>query len=376
MVWLAVVETAGCGRYEFEVATDAAAPARAVTTGQAHSCAITDGTLHCWGLNTTGQLGVGDVTPHAAPMIIAPSLQWARVSAGSGHTCAITSEGQVSCWGDNTFGQLGLGDFVARTTPVAVSLPAAAVRVATMRDHTCAVLVDDSLYCWGRNIEGQLGLSEPVGSPDHESPQLVPGTFENVACGQGHTLAVDTSGELSGTGRNTFDELGLGTPSSGQLRVLTPALTTAGPWAAIAAGQNASCGVAGDSGLYCWGANGASSLGTGDTTPHDVPVQIAASETWVSVDIDTFHACGISAGHALYCWGRNVEGQLGLDDVVDRTVPTATPLADWAEVSVSRFHACALRLDGSVWCTGGNDNGELGTGDTMRRAVWTRVALP
>lgn len=368
--WLVI---AGCGRLEFEVHGSRSG---AVAAGQAHTCAITDGTLRCWGSNLAGQLGVGDVSPHAGAMIVAADQRWASVSAGMEHTCAITTAGQLSCWGGNAFGQLGLGDLIVRTTPTAVPLPEAAARVATMIDHTCAVLVDGSLYCWGLNDEGQLGLADAFGSPNHPSPEHVTGMFTDVDCGQGHTLALDALDALSGTGRNTGNELGLGTASTdGQLHTLTP-ITSVGPWRDISAGQNASCGVARTGALYCWGANGSSNLGTGDTTDRDVPFQIAGFETWSSVDIDTFSTCAVTAANVLYCWGRNLEGQLGLGDIVERVVPTATPIDDCAEVSVSRFHACAMRLDGSVWCTGGNSDGQLGIEDTLPRSVWTRVPLP
>jgi alpha-tubulin suppressor-like RCC1 family protein len=45
---------------------------------------------------------------------------WARVSAGARHTCALRLDQTLWCWGSNVFGQLGLGDVTDRLVPTQV----------------------------------------------------------------------------------------------------------------------------------------------------------------------------------------------------------------------------------------------------------------
>lgn len=96
----------------------------AVTTGSNHTCALlTNTTVTCWGLANNGQLGYGerfsdigdDERPHENPVnggIVAlpGNAKVAVVAAGGNHTSAITVGSDVYCWGDNTFGQLGYGN--------------------------------------------------------------------------------------------------------------------------------------------------------------------------------------------------------------------------------------------------------------------------
>eukprot|EP00928_Gymnodinium_smaydae_P063004 TRINITY_DN46712_c0_g1_i1.p1 TRINITY_DN46712_c0_g1~~TRINITY_DN46712_c0_g1_i1.p1 ORF type:complete len:1025 (+),score=209.02 TRINITY_DN46712_c0_g1_i1:163-3237(+) len=91
-----------------------------VSCGHSHVVACTE-TQQCitWGENTCGQLGVG----HKAKPTYKPQLlesipsQVAVVSAGWAHSVAVGVEGRVYTWGLNSHGQLGLGDTQARWSP-------------------------------------------------------------------------------------------------------------------------------------------------------------------------------------------------------------------------------------------------------------------
>ncbi|HWB69674.1 MAG TPA: Ig-like domain-containing protein, partial [Solirubrobacterales bacterium] len=95
------------------------ASAKSVATGESHSCAVlVAGAVRCWGLNDKGQLGLGNtnnIGDNEVPItVLAVDLGFGRsaqrVSAGANHTCATLDNGAVRCWGLNSFGQLGLGN--------------------------------------------------------------------------------------------------------------------------------------------------------------------------------------------------------------------------------------------------------------------------
>lgn len=94
--------------------------------GNAHYCALTyDNEAYCWGLNHHGQIGDGTTdrafSPVAVDMTGALSGKTiATIHAGSDRTCVITTDHRLYCWGINTMGQLGLGNTNQVTTPVEV----------------------------------------------------------------------------------------------------------------------------------------------------------------------------------------------------------------------------------------------------------------
>ncbi len=87
-----------------------------VSVGSSHSCGITaGGAAWCWGSNSHGQLGVGHLDPpNPAPAQVVGGLEFASISAGTLHTCGVTTAGETYCWGANAQGQLGAG--VPRST--------------------------------------------------------------------------------------------------------------------------------------------------------------------------------------------------------------------------------------------------------------------
>jgi alpha-tubulin suppressor-like RCC1 family protein len=128
-----------------------------VETGYYHTCGLAGTTVHCWGFNAEGQLGLGNDDWPAGPSPVAGGLQFTALDAGTVHTCAVTTDGVAYCWGDNRSGQLGDGTRTQRRAPVPVATPLRFRSISTGFDHTCAVSVDDAIYCWGANDSGQLG---------------------------------------------------------------------------------------------------------------------------------------------------------------------------------------------------------------------------
>ncbi|MFP2927300.1 RCC1 domain-containing protein [Pyxidicoccus sp. 3LG] len=94
-----------------------------VTAGAHHSMAVgSDGSLWSWGLNTSGQLGDG-TTPlwRLSPAQVTALTGVVMASAGEEQSVAYLQDGTVHVWGGNGSGQLGLGDYASRLTPVQVT---------------------------------------------------------------------------------------------------------------------------------------------------------------------------------------------------------------------------------------------------------------
>src|SRR5436190_12467161 len=94
--------------------------ATAIATGTDHTCALLDdGTVKCWGANLDGELGLGDKVTRgdgpgemgdALPAVALGAGRTARaIATGQNHTCALLDDGSVKCWGSNGRGQLGIG---------------------------------------------------------------------------------------------------------------------------------------------------------------------------------------------------------------------------------------------------------------------------
>ncbi|MCB0977641.1 MAG: hypothetical protein KDB02_09300 [Acidimicrobiales bacterium] len=96
--------------------------AASVTVGGGHTCArLGNGDLRCWGYNAYGQIGDGTTDATALPTTVGGGTSGAvALDAGSDHTCAALANGTVRCWGYNSTGQVGDGTTEDRTSPVAV----------------------------------------------------------------------------------------------------------------------------------------------------------------------------------------------------------------------------------------------------------------
>lgn len=115
------------------------------------------------GVRDTGQTGNTGNIMSPTPVIVAGlGRNVNAVSVGGDHTCALLEGGTVKCWGWNSFGQLGNGQVKSSYVPgslipVNVIGITNAISISSGDDHSCAVLKVRKIKCWGDNRSGQLG---------------------------------------------------------------------------------------------------------------------------------------------------------------------------------------------------------------------------
>ena len=93
---------------------------KSVSAGSEHTCAVDDkDEAYCWGGNIVGQLGTGDKESSLIPVKVkyATETKIKSISCGHRHTCSVTTEGVVHCWGLNSDGQIGNGTYEDSLTP-------------------------------------------------------------------------------------------------------------------------------------------------------------------------------------------------------------------------------------------------------------------
>ncbi|MFW6202213.1 MAG: RCC1 domain-containing protein, partial [Gemmatimonadota bacterium] len=89
-----------------------------------HACAISStGDGYCWGINRDGKVGNADPddTVYESPQRIAGAHEFAGISAGLDHSCAIATSGLTYCWGRNDEGQIGDNSGLTQRQPVLVA---------------------------------------------------------------------------------------------------------------------------------------------------------------------------------------------------------------------------------------------------------------
>ncbi|CEM29343.1 unnamed protein product [Vitrella brassicaformis CCMP3155] len=111
--------------------------------------------------------------PHHLNFIAVPlcvnltlDVRFKAIACGNGFAIALTINGDAFSWGVNTRGQLGLGDFQPRHTPT--QIPAALTsahfnqleKVACGAENVIALTGKGQLFVWGAGHGGQLGVPE------------------------------------------------------------------------------------------------------------------------------------------------------------------------------------------------------------------------
>ncbi|WP_309396261.1 hypothetical protein [Cerasicoccus maritimus] len=170
-----------------------------IAAGSQFSVAVrSDNTLWIWGGGAISILGLSS-SDYLSPVQVPGStaISWAEVEAGSYHVIARTTDGRIYTWGINATGQLGLGDTTARTSPTQVGSATDWVSISTGANQSYAINSSGALYGWGLNSSEQLGKDVTVSSGSIPNNYML---TSPVVLASGVFSVVDGGRDESGSG--------------------------------------------------------------------------------------------------------------------------------------------------------------------------------
>lgn len=235
-----------------------------------------------------------------------PSGQWAQVSAGARHTCALGAAGKVVCWS---------GDASAVTDPPQDMFAS----ISSGGSHGCGVTTGGLVRCWGPDFQG--------------STRAPAGKFVEVSAGWDYACGIRAADQKVACWG--WNKQGQATPPDGA-------------FASLAAGYTHTCGIKTDRSVACWGAN--------DQGQADAP-----AGPFVQVVVGQCHSCALGPGGAASCWGCNPaedkkDPQTG--EVVGSWRRNSPPKEVFKALSAGYMHTCGLKRDGTMRCWGHNSLGQ------------------
>jgi alpha-tubulin suppressor-like RCC1 family protein len=342
-----------------------------------HTCALdADGQVWCWGDNQFGQLGIGNFTGSPVPVLVT-GLPAAAVdiTTGFAHTCAVTTAGAAWCWGRALPGSYGVGDgtTTTRNAPVEV-MASGAQSISAGSIHTCAVTTSGGAMCWGNGGSGRLGNGLTTNALSPVSVSVLTAGIEKITSGFNHSCALTSTGAAYCWGSNSNGKIGDGTTTNRTSPV--PVSGLGSNVQDLAAGGNHTCAVVSGA-AQCWGSNANGQLGKGDTASVTTAGAVTGLTTGVlKISAGRSHSCAVETGGALSCWGENASGELGDGSTTQATVPVEILASGIQDVDAGVRYTCGLREDGDMFCWGRNAFGGLGDGTTTNRSAPTAVAFP
>ena len=356
-----------------------------ITAGGAHTCGIdTAGKAWCWGSDQYGQLGDGNdgQGTEYAPVAVAGGLTFTQLTASrTGHTCGIDTAQRAWCWGRDYYGQLGDGDDTqaAEYAPVQVQGGHAFVQLTAAPNHSCGIDTAGNAWCWGGDISGEIGDGPDNGANEY-SPVAVAGglTYSRLSASGNNTCGLTSTGAAWCWGADFSGQLGDGNPGPNEFAPVPVA--TNRTFTDLATGNTHSCAVETTGKAWCWGSDASGQLGDGNDGQGDesAPVMVSSGVSFTRLVAGYDHTCGVDSTGKAWCWGSDASGQLGDGNDGQATEYAPAPVlsdATFAVLAAGSEHTCGVTTTGTAWCWGKDLNGQLGDGNDGQATEYAPVAV-
>jgi alpha-tubulin suppressor-like RCC1 family protein len=275
-----------------------------------------DGSLWSWGYNGVGQLGHGDTTNRISPVQVGSDTDWADIFSGASaqSAFAIKSDGTMWAVGVNTYGQLGLGDTTNRSTFTQVGSDTDWSKVYCAYRHTIAFKDDNTMMSTGYNNNGQLALGDRV-TRNTFTQSATSGVYTAAAPADYHTTLLKADGTLWGCGDSQFGVLG-DIPAN-WINTTILQIGNATNWVKITASVSVTCAINSDGELYATGENRYGQFGIAVTQDYYYAMTLTGfSGVCEDVSVGARHVIAKGTDGSLYSTGANNYGQLGVGTFV------------------------------------------------------------
>lgn len=346
-----------------------------------HSLAISDdGTLHAWGANYQGQLGLGtlDNPVLLTPTQVGTDTDWLVAETGNAasFSCGIKTDGTLWAWGNSggygIFGD-GSNQTASSTTPQQVGTDSDWVAISAGYFRIIALKANGTLWAWGNNDSGTLGLGTTLAFVSTPTQIGMDNDWAGISAGLFHSLARKNDGTLWAWGNNYNGALGNGLQGIEHNAAAPAQVGTDADWEAFLAGAEFNLATKTDGSLWAWGLNDTNQLGDGTTSNRLTPTPVGTDADWRQVGYTGYASAGIKTDGTLWTWGFGSQGQLG-NGATQSTTPTQVGTdTDWAAVTggggygfagLTGDHFLALRQNGELFSWGYNQQGQLGNNAT------------
>ena len=299
---------------------------------QLRTCIIfDDNSASCWGFNEDGQAGDDSTNTYKSPSVKVqfPDGKGVKsIGMGLKHTCAILEDDNLTCWGLDSYGALGNGnlDTSDKYTPQTITTPSdrKVVKVEPGATHTCILLDDGGVMCWGRDNVGQLGngdTSDTIHTPSSNVELPEGRAATDLSVGDHHSCALLDNGSITCWGLNNYGQLGENTTTNRLIPVYAQ-LPDSSSAVSVSVGPHSSCAILENSSLYCWGHNHFGRLGIGVTGGiYLTPMFVEGPTNIVDLSVNYDHVCGLYENGSVSCWGRGKYGPLGIGSGSDKNTP-------------------------------------------------------
>jgi len=334
----------------------------------------TNNSLYSSGINTYGQLGIGNNNNQKIFTIIDSALL--DISSNSVIKCGydftfILSDTLYSC-GNNGYSNLINNDFTFFSDTKLFNTSTPVIKNIKNGKNFIVLITDDNkIYTAGINLYGQLGIGNTINSNilnnlNELSIAIFPSTYPiDIACGDEHFIVLMNNNKVYGCGRNNYGQLGQQDLTS-IYKTLT-LINTSFKIINIACGSYHSVFLTDNYQILSCGRNSEGQLGNQNYTNTNILTQNILTMLNTSkpqqISCGSYHTVILTDDFRIFACGRNIEGQLG--DNTNNNSNIFKPIKNNMTpnkpifISCGSYHTTVLTRQGKIYSCGLNTNGQL-----------------